>query len=110
MAEGSPIALESVRMTRNLAASLKKYDNTDLLIVGHTDSSGSDDYNQALSLRRADAASAYLAAQGVSSVRIFADGKGEMEPVSTNDTEYGRQMNRRIEVAIYASATGEGSR
>jgi outer membrane protein OmpA-like peptidoglycan-associated protein len=95
---------------RNLATSLKKYANTDLLIVGHTDSQGSSEYNQGLSLRRANAASSYLEMQGVSAQRIFTDGKGEMEPVSTNDTEFGRQSNRRIEVAIYVSAAEQGSR
>jgi outer membrane protein OmpA-like peptidoglycan-associated protein len=95
---------------RNLAASLTKYANTDLLIVGHTDSQGTPAYNQGLSLRRANAASAYLQMQGVSGQRIFTDGKGEMEPVATNETEFGRQTNRRIEVAIYASASAEGSR
>ena len=96
---------------RNLATSLKKYANTDLLIVGHTDASGATAYNQDLSLRRANSASAYLEMQGVSAVRLFTSGRGEMEAVATNDTEAGRQMNRRIEVAIYASAaTGEGSR
>ena len=91
---------------RNLATSLNKYTNTDLLIVGHTDSSGTDDYNQSLSLRRAEAASAYLRTQGVSVLRMFTEGRGEMEPVSTNDTEVGRQANRRIEVAIYMTAAG----
>lgn len=95
---------------RNLATSLQKYANTDLLIVGHTDSSGSDSYNQSLSLRRANAASAYLELQGVSGSRMFTDGKGEMEPVAGNDTEFGRQANRRIEVAIYVTAAPEGAR
>jgi outer membrane protein OmpA-like peptidoglycan-associated protein len=95
---------------QNLATSLRKYGNTDLLIVGHTDSEGATDYNQGLSLRRANAASAYLEAEGVSGRRIFTEGKGEMEAVASNDTEFGRQQNRRIEVAIYATASGEGSR
>ncbi len=95
---------------RNLAASLKKYANTDLLIVGHTDSSGSEAYNQDLSLRRAVAAADFLRGQGVASTRLFTSGKGEMEPVMTNDTDAGRATNRRIEVAIYASATGAASR
>jgi len=75
---------------RNLATSLKKYANTELLIVGHTDSSGATAYNQDLSLRRANAASVYLENQGVSAQRLFTDGKGEMEPLATNETEAGR--------------------
>jgi len=95
----------------SLATSLKKYANTELLIVGHTDSRGATDYNQALSLRRADAASTYLQRQGVSAARLFTSGMGEMEAVASNETAEGRQMNRRIEVAIYARATeNEGSR
>ncbi len=90
---------------RNLAASLSKYPKTDLLIVGHTDSKGAVDYNQTLSQKRATAASNYLAAQGVSSARLRALGRGETEPVASNDTEAGRQLNRRVEIAIYANAS-----
>ena len=88
---------------RNLAASLDKYPNTDLLIVGHTDAQGSDWYNDDLSQRRASSAAAYLAAQGVARDRLRTSGRGEREPVASNDAEAGRQKNRRVEVAIYAS-------
>lgn len=88
---------------RNLAASLGKYPNTDLLIVGHTDAVGTQEYNRTLSQRRATAASNYLAAQGVSSGRLQAVGRGESEPLVANETEAGRQSNRRVEIAIYAS-------
>ena len=88
---------------QSLAASLKKYSDTDLLIVGHTDSSGSTDYNQNLSTRRSNAASGYLASQGISANRMRTSGQGEMEPLATNETEAGRQANRRIEVAIFAT-------
>jgi outer membrane protein OmpA-like peptidoglycan-associated protein len=95
-----PTAAENLR---KLAASLKEYPTTDLLIVGHTDGQGSDDYNMALSQRRAVAASTYLEAQGVAASRLRATGRGELEPVASNDTDAGRQTNRRIEVAIYSS-------
>jgi outer membrane protein OmpA-like peptidoglycan-associated protein len=85
-----------------LAASLNKYANSDLLIVGHTDATGRESYNQDLSERRANAAASYLAAQGVNR-RIQRRGMGELEPVDTNDTEAGRSHNRRVEIAIYAS-------
>jgi len=88
---------------RNLAASLDKYPGSELLIVGHTDSVGTDAYNLGLSERRADAAAAYLAAQGVTRTRIGARGLGETEPVAPNESEAGRSQNRRVEVAIYAS-------
>lgn len=88
----------------NLAASLKKYPTTELLIVGHTDALGSSAYNQDLATRRATAAAQYLAAQGVGTNRSRISGRGELEPVASNETESGRQLNRRIEVAIYANA------
>ena len=88
---------------RNLAASLDKYPNSDLMIVGHTDDRGTDAYNQRLSERRATSAAAYLAAQGVERARIATRGLGETEPVTANETDAGRQKNRRIEVAIFAS-------
>ena len=88
---------------RNLAASLGKYPNTDVLIVGHTDATGSADYNQGLSQRRATAAANYLIAQGVGATRVRTAGRGEMEPIATNDTELGRQTNRRVEIAIVAN-------
>jgi outer membrane protein OmpA-like peptidoglycan-associated protein len=88
---------------RELAASLDKYPGSDVLIVGHTDALGTSSYNQSLSERRAGAASAYLASQGVARSRIATRGLGETEPVAGNDTEAGRQRNRRVEVAIYAS-------
>ncbi len=88
---------------RNLAASLGEYRNTDLLIVGHTDAKGTDSYNQALSQRRAQAVADYLNSLGVSSGRLRTSGKGEAEPVASNDSEAGRQKNRRVEVAIFAS-------
>jgi outer membrane protein OmpA-like peptidoglycan-associated protein len=86
-----------------LAASLEKYPNTDLMIVGHTDATGPDAYNMTLSERRAAAASNYLAAQGVTRARLRSTGRGESEPIVSNDTEENRQKNRRVEVAIFAN-------
>lgn len=84
-----------------LASSLNEYDNSDLLIVGHTDNVGSETYNQGLSERRADSAARYLTSRGVT--RTDTRGRGESEPVASNDSEAGRQQNRRVEIAIYAS-------
>lgn len=100
---------DAAQNLRQLAASLEEYPDTDLLIVGHTDSSGSDAYNQELSARRASSASTYLAAQGVSATRMRTSGRGETEAVSSNETEEGRQMNRRIEVAIYAAESARAA-
>ena len=88
---------------RELATSLNKYPDSQLLIVGHTDNVGDASYNQRLSERRSSSAATYLATQGVARTRLAASGKGESEPVTTNDTDAGRQQNRRVEVAIYAS-------
>lgn len=95
---------ESGQNLRNLASSLDKYPNTDLLIVGHTDDVGSDSYNQDLSTRRAVSASQFLSSAGVAYARLRTSGRGEMEPLSANDSESGRQLNRRVEVAIFANA------
>jgi outer membrane protein OmpA-like peptidoglycan-associated protein len=86
-----------------LAQSLRTYPETEVLIAGHTDSQGSDSYNQGLSERRAAAAKDFLVSQGVASSRIRTTGLGEAEPVASNDTDAGRAQNRRVEVAIFAS-------
>lgn len=88
---------------RQLAQSLQRYPGTEVLIVGHTDNVGSDAYNMGLSQRRADAARSYLVSMGVPAERIRTSGRGESEPVGSNETEAGRQQNRRVEVAIFAS-------
>ncbi|MEK7316454.1 MAG: OmpA family protein [Candidatus Eisenbacteria bacterium] len=86
----------------NLAASLNKYSDSNLLIAGHTDDVGAGDYNQGLSERRASAAARYLASQGVTRT-IRTVGLGEREPVASNTTDAGQAANRRVEVAIYAN-------
>ncbi len=96
-----PAAAENLR---NLARSLNNYPNTDLVIVGHTDDIGSDEFNQDLSQRRARAAANYLASLGVSTGRLRTYGRGESEPVAANTSEASRQQNRRVEVAIFANA------
>ncbi len=101
------IRAEAASNLRNLASSLGKFPNTDLLIVGHTDGTGTTEYNQGLSQRRAIAASDYLVTQGVSSARLRTSGRGELEPIAANDTENGRLLNRRVEVAIFANAAAK---
>jgi outer membrane protein OmpA-like peptidoglycan-associated protein len=88
---------------QELARSLNENRESELMIVGHTDARGTDSYNQDLSQRRAAAARSYLVGQGVDASRIRTVGRGEAEPVATNDSEAGRQQNRRVEVAIFAS-------
>ena len=79
-------------------------DDYELLVAGHTDASGADAYNQTLSERRASAASDFLATQGIPIAQIRIQGLGEMEPVASNDTPAGQEANRRVEVAIFATA------
>ncbi len=88
---------------RDFAATLKEYDKTVVLIDGHTDSKGTEDYNLKLSDRRARSVSNFLNGAGVTNTRLGTRGFGETKPVSTNDTEAGRKQNRRVEVAIWAN-------
>lgn len=88
---------------RKLTKIINRDKDTILMIVGHTDSRGDENYNLRLSERRAQSASTFMVTQGLTSSRINTVGKGEYEPLSENDTDAGRQKNRRIEVAIYAS-------
>ena len=88
-----------------LADSLQAEARTNVMIVGHTDSDGSDSYNQQLSERRGRSAEGYLGSQGVASSRLVSRGRGEAEPIASNGTEDGKRQNRRVEVAIYANGT-----
>ena len=88
---------------RKLARIVNRDKETTLMIVGHTDSRGDENYNLRLSERRAQSASTFLVSQGLASSRIQIVGRGEYEPISENESDAGRQKNRRIEVAIYAS-------
>jgi outer membrane protein OmpA-like peptidoglycan-associated protein len=97
LSESSKIALTK------FAATLKEYVDTNIMIYGHTDNTGSDNINQPLSENRANAVKAYLIAQGVSSSRITTKGLGSTSPVASNDTDAGRTQNRRVEVAITAN-------
>ncbi len=87
----------------DMANILNKYPETDITIEGHTDSKGTEAYNQTLSERRAAAVADYLSARGVSRSRMTTNGYGEMRPIATNETDAGRAQNRRVEVAIVAN-------
>lgn len=90
-----------------VASVLAEYPKTYLDIYGHTDSTGSETYNQGLSERRAQSVSAYLAARGVQTARMATKGFGEMQPIATNETEAGRQTNRRVEIKIAPVTEGD---
>lgn len=79
---------------------IKRYGKTTQTIVGHTDSTGSDEYNQALSERRSQAVVDYFLQAGVHPTRLSSFGRGESEPRASNETETGRQLNRRVEITV----------
>lgn len=83
-----------------LVAFLNRYPGRTVVIEGHTDSVGSDGNNRELSQRRADSVRSYLTGQGVQAARLTTVGKGEGDPVATNDSASGRQQNRRVEVIV----------
>ncbi len=101
--DSAELQTESKSNLRNLASSLQKYPNTEVTIIGHTDSVGSEEYNQQLSERRSASARAFLVREGVAPDRVLAVGRGETEPVASNETDLGRSQNRRVEFAIFAS-------
>jgi outer membrane protein OmpA-like peptidoglycan-associated protein len=87
----------------SLAKILNKYPDTNILIEGDTDNTGTDEYNQKLSERRAQAVADYQRGLGVAGSRISTVGLGELNPIASNDSDYGREQNRRVEVAIFAN-------
>ena len=89
-----------------LAAFLNKYQNRSVSIEGYTDNVGGDDYNLALSQRRADAVKSYFMNQGIYVGRLSSSGRGEASPVASNSSASGRQLNRRVEVVISNAPTG----
>lgn len=87
----------------SLTTSLKNNPETNILIVGHTDATGTDAYNYRLSERRAAAVKAYTQSQGISSSRLTTEGRGETEAIADNTTDSGRAQNRRVEIVIVAN-------
>jgi outer membrane protein OmpA-like peptidoglycan-associated protein len=100
--DSAALRSESRTTLRELADVLARYPDQSVSVAGHTDSVGSDDYNQRLSEQRAAAVKDFLAAQGVPRGRIAAYGYGESRPVASNNTADGRQLNRRVQVYIQA--------
>ena len=88
---------------QNLARILNKYEDTNILLEGHTDSDGSEEYNLQLSRSRANSVANYLQNLNVNPTRFTIMGYGESQPVASNETVEGKQMNRRVEVAIFAN-------
>lgn len=86
-----------------LAVILNKYEDTKILIEGHTDSDGSEEYNMELSGKRAGSVKAHLALEKVNTIRMHVDAYGELQPIADNSTPQGKALNRRVEIAIFAN-------
>ena len=86
-----------------LATILNKYEDTNILLEGHTDSTGTEEYNLDLSKKRSQSVANYLATQKVNPARFSIMGYGESQPIASNESSEGRAQNRRVEVAIYAN-------
>lgn len=84
----------------NVAGTLNQYNQTIVEVAGHTDSVGTDAYNQALSQRRANSVAGYLGSRGIMQQRMIVVGAGETRPVASNDTDSGRAQNRRVEITL----------
>ena len=90
----------------SVALVLKEFDKTLIDVEGHTDSDGTDDYNQQLSMQRATSVGNYLQSQGVNSQRVVALGAGESRPIASNSTAAGKQQNRRVELKLQPIVRG----
>jgi outer membrane protein OmpA-like peptidoglycan-associated protein len=92
--------------TRNnldkLSETMIKYDDTEIRVLGHTDNTGTEKYNEELSKKRASSVNSYLVTKGVASSRLTNIGYGELDPIATNETAEGRELNRRVEIVIVA--------
>lgn len=88
------------RSLNKMSEVMNKYPDTQITVVGHTDSTGSESYNQQLSFQRAGSVKRYFSATGVNNYRMSTDGRGELEPRASNMSAEGRSMNRRVEILV----------
>lgn len=107
--DSAQLSTEFLPAYQKIADVLKRYPKTVVWVVGHTDSTGSEAYNQRLSERRANSVASYLNARGVDAQRLKSEGRGENEPIASNQTEEGRRMNRRVDIVIKPVVEGQES-
>lgn len=100
--DSDKLRAESMRNLDSLAKSLASFGDSNLLLIGHTDSVGTAGYNLDLSQRRATSVADYLIGHGVPAARLATSGRGETDPIAPNDTDADRQLNRRVEVVVTA--------
>ncbi|GAA6169889.1 OmpA family protein [Sessilibacter corallicola] len=101
----SEIASDFYPVLESVTLVLKEYDKTLVVVGGHTDSDGSESYNQSLSVQRANSVSGYFQSQGVKPIRLEPIGFGESQPIATNSTPAGKQSNRRVEITLVPATT-----
>jgi outer membrane protein OmpA-like peptidoglycan-associated protein len=105
--DSAQIKPDALATYAKIANVLSTYDKTVIHIVGHTDSSGSDQYNQGLSERRASSVASYMGGQGLPGTRVRQEGRGESQPIATNDSADGRKRNRRVDIVIKPVIEGQ---
>jgi OOP family OmpA-OmpF porin len=96
---------EGIAKLDDLASKVKSINLEVIIAVGHTDSDGSDAFNQKLSVRRAEAVKAHLVSKGIEANRVYTEGKGEKQPAADNKTKEGKAKNRRVEVEVVGTRT-----
>jgi outer membrane protein OmpA-like peptidoglycan-associated protein len=104
--ESADLSPEFFDVLSSVSKVLNEYEKTVVEVAGHTDSTGSDSYNQSLSERRANSVAQYLRSQGINSQRLMTVGMGEGHPVADNGTDAGRQANRRVEITMVPVTQG----
>jgi outer membrane protein OmpA-like peptidoglycan-associated protein len=104
---GSELSQAARQRLDTVANALSAYPEREITVAGHTDSQGNDEFNRALSEKRAQAVRSYLVSRGVPEARIRAVGRGEAEPIATNDTAEGRASNRRVEIVVEPERPGQ---
>ena len=105
----SIVKKEGKEKLSKLASDISGLDVEVIVCVGHTDSTGTEAYNQKLSERRANAVKSYLVSQGVDGEKIVTEGKGELQPIADNATREGRAKNRRVEITVTANPAQEAA-
>jgi OOP family OmpA-OmpF porin len=96
----SDLKADSKAKLADLADKVKAINLEVVIAVGHADAIGTDEYNQKLSVRRAESVKAFLVSKGIEKNRVYTEGKGEKQPVADNKTSEGRAKNRRVEIEV----------